>query len=72
MITIASGATALDPLIFVLASVAARGLRFFLVAALIWQFGPPIQQFIERRLGVVTLVFFVLLLAGFVVLKFVI
>jgi hypothetical protein len=47
-------------------------LRFFLVAALIWQFGPPIQQFIERRLGVVTLVFFVLLLAGFVVLKFVI
>lgn len=72
VITIASGATALDPLIFVLASVAARGLRFFLVAALIWQFGPPIQQFIERRLGVVTLVFFVLLLAGFVVLKFVI
>jgi membrane protein YqaA with SNARE-associated domain len=69
VITIASGATALEPMVFIVASILARGLRFFLVAALIWQFGPPIQTFIERRLGIVTGVFFMLLVGGFAVLK---
>jgi membrane protein YqaA with SNARE-associated domain len=71
VITIASGVTHLDPLVFGVASLASRGLRFFIVAALLWYFGPPIKAFVERYLGWVVLVFCVLLVAGFVVLKFV-
>jgi len=69
VITIASGVTQLDLAIFAVASVLARGLRFFLVAALLWKFGPPIRDFIERHLGKLTVVFFVLLFGGFLVLK---
>ena len=69
VITIASGVTHLDPVVFGIASLASRGLRFFIVAALLWKFGPPIRAFVERYLGWVALVFCVLLIAGFVVLK---
>ena len=69
MITIASGVTHLDPVVFGIASIASRGLRFFIVAALLWYFGQPIRAFVERYLGWVVLVFCVLLIAGFVVLK---
>jgi len=70
VITIASGATQLNFIVFLIASIAARGLRFFLVSALLYWFGPPIRDFIERRLGLVTTVFFVLLLGGFVLVKY--
>ena len=71
VITIASGVVALNLATFILASVLARGLRFFIVAALLWKFGPPIRAFIERRLALVTTVFVVLLVGGFLALKFV-
>ena len=70
VITIASGATQLDFAVFVLASIAARGLRFFLVSALLYWVGPPIREFIERRLGFVTTVFVVLLVGGFAAIRF--
>lgn len=69
VITILSGVTALDPVVFTVSSIAARGLRFFLVAALLWKFGAPIREFIERRLGLLFVVFCVLLVGGFVGLK---
>ncbi len=72
VVTIASGVTQLDPLVFGVASLASRGLRFFVVATLIWYFGPPIRAFVERYLGWVTLAFIVLLVGGFVLLKFVV
>jgi len=71
VITIASGAAALDPIVFIVAASLARGLRFFLVAALLWKFGPPIKSFIEKRLGLVTMITFILLIGGFVALRFV-
>lgn len=71
VITIASGVTHLDFLIFIVASVVSRAARFFLVAALLWKFGAPIRSFIEKYLGLLTLVFFGLLLAGFFALKYV-
>lgn len=70
VIAIASGATGLDPGIFVAASVVSRGLRFALVAALLYWLGPPIRAFIERRLGLVTAAFVALLLGGFVLAKY--
>ncbi|NKB48288.1 MAG: DedA family protein [Alphaproteobacteria bacterium] len=69
VITIASGVTHLDPVVFGIASLVSRGLRFFIVAALLWYFGPPIRRFVERYLGWVVLVFCILLIAGFVALK---
>lgn len=65
VITIMSGWTAMPLLTFMATSVLARGLRFFIVAALLWKYGVPIRGFIERRLGLVTLVFIVLLFGGF-------
>jgi membrane protein YqaA with SNARE-associated domain len=71
VITIASGAVALDPIIFIAAAILARGLRFFLVAALLWKFGPPVKLFIERRLSLVTMIAFLLLVGGFAALRFI-
>jgi membrane protein YqaA with SNARE-associated domain len=70
VITIASGVTALDPATFTIASVAARGLRFFIVAGLLWWLGEPIRAFIEKRLGLVFTVFVVGLVGGFVALRY--
>lgn len=70
VITIASGAFNMDPMAFLVASVLSRGGRFLIVGALLWRFGEPIRTFIERYLGILTIVFCVLLVAGFVVLKY--
>jgi membrane protein YqaA with SNARE-associated domain len=65
VITIMSGWTGMPLATFVATSILARGIRFFLVAALLWKFGAPIRDFIERRLGLLTIVFVVLLFGGF-------
>ena len=69
VITILSGLTSLDFLVFCVASVLARGVRFYVVAGLLWYFGEPIKAFIERYLGLLTVLFCVLLVGGFVVAK---
>lgn len=71
VITIASGATGLPLPVFAAASVLARGLRFFLVAALLYFVGPPIRAFIEKRLGLVFTVAVGLLVGGFALVKYV-
>ncbi|WP_375255199.1 YqaA family protein [Yoonia sp.] len=70
VITIASGVTGLPLGVFIVSSIFARALRFFLVAALLWRFGAPIRDFIERRLGLVFIVFCALLILGFAALGF--
>lgn len=65
VITIASGATALSLPVFIFAAIIARALRFFIVAGLLYAFGEPIRDFIERRLGLMFIVFCVLLVGGF-------
>ncbi len=70
VITILSGATALSLPVFILASVIARGLRFFIVAALLWRFGAPIRDFIERRLGLMFTLFMILLIGGFAAVRY--
>ncbi len=70
VITIASGLTQLNFLTFMIASLVARGLRFFAVAGLLYYFGPPIRAFIERYFGWVTLAFFAVLVGGFAAMKF--
>jgi membrane protein YqaA with SNARE-associated domain len=70
VITIMSGWTGMPLGIFVATSILARGLRFYLVAVLLWKYGAPIRDFIERRLGLMFTIFVCLLLAGFYVLRF--
>ena len=70
LVTIASGAAAFDFWVFLAASIVTRGARFFLVVALLYWFGEPIREFIERRLTLVTTTFVVLLVGGFVVVRY--
>jgi membrane protein YqaA with SNARE-associated domain len=70
LVTIASGAAHFDLFTFVWASILTRGLRFFLVAALLWKFGEPIRAFIEKRLTLLTWIFLFALIGGFVVVRF--
>jgi len=70
VITIASGATGLSLPVFIVSAILARALRFFVVAALLWKFGPPIRGFIERRLGLMFAIFCVLLLGGFYLVRY--
>jgi membrane protein YqaA with SNARE-associated domain len=70
VITIMSGWTGLPFGTFVITSIVARGLRFFLVAALLWRFGAPIRDFIERRLGLMFTLFVAILMAGFFLVRF--
>lgn len=71
LVTIASGLAHFDLKVFILASIATRGVRFFLEAALLYRYGEPIRDFIEKRLTLVTTVFAVGLVGGFVVLHYV-
>ncbi len=71
VITILSGATGLNFWVFMVASAIARGLRFFLIAALLWKFGAPVRDFIDRRLGLVFTVGIAGLLGGFFALRYV-
>ena len=70
VITIMSGVTGLNLVVFTVSAIIARALRFFLVAGLLWAFGAPIRDFIERRLGLVFTVFCILLVGGFYALRY--
>ncbi|MGH1412133.1 MAG: YqaA family protein [Pelagimonas sp.] len=71
VITIMSGWTAMPLGTFIVTSIIARSLRFFIVAALLRKFGSPIRDFIERRLGLVFIAFVAILLGGFLLVKYI-
>jgi membrane protein YqaA with SNARE-associated domain len=70
LVTIASGVARFDLLAFTLACLVSRSLRFFLLAALLWRFGDPVREFIERRLMLVTSAIAAALVGGFLVLRY--
>ncbi|MDB5374303.1 MAG: putative rane spanning protein, partial [Belnapia sp.] len=70
IVTIASGAAHFNFAVFLAASIATRGARFFLLAFLLRRYGPPIRDFIERRLTLVTTLAALAIVLGFVALKF--
>lgn len=71
ILTILSGVMHMNLTVFVVSSIAARAMRFYLVAGLLWKFGAPIQAFIEKYLGWVTLAFLVILIGGFVAVAYI-
>ncbi len=69
--TIAAGATQMPFIPFLIASALGRAGRFFLVAGLIWKFGPTIKNFIDKYFDKLSIAFVVLLVLGFVAVKYV-
>jgi membrane protein YqaA with SNARE-associated domain len=70
VVTIASGLAKQELFTFVLGSVLSRGLRYFAVALLLYWFGPPIRDWIERRMALAATIFVVFLIGGFVLIKY--
>lgn len=70
VITILAGVCGINFPMFVLASAIGRSARFYLVAWLFRHFGPPIKDFIEKRFALVTFAGALLLVGGFVAIKY--
>jgi len=70
VITIMSGWTGMPLVTFIATSILARSLRFFVVAGLLWAFGAPIRDFVEKRLGLMFILFVTLLIGGFLAVKY--
>lgn len=67
VLTITGGAFTINFPIFIMASFVGRATRFFLVGALIYRFGPDIRAFIDRYFNLMTVLFTVLLVGGFII-----
>lgn len=70
LVTIASGVAHFNLPVFILASIATRGARFFLVAALLKRYGPPIRTFVERNLTAVATTFLLLVAGGILAVRY--
>ena len=69
LFTIAGGMFDINFVMFIIASIVSRGLRFFLIAGLIWKFGAPIKTFINKYFNMLATLF-VFMLIGFTALGF--
>lgn len=67
--TIAAGVWKINFTTFITASILSRGARFFLVAGLFYFFGPKIKVFIDKYFNWLTIIFFILLIGGFIAVK---
>lgn len=70
VITIASGFVNMNFVIFIIASAVSRAVRYYFIAWILYKYGEKANHFIEKHLEILTIVFFVLLFAGFYVIKF--
>ncbi|MBN1384279.1 MAG: DedA family protein [Elusimicrobia bacterium] len=67
--TIAGGVCQIGLAILIIASAFSRGARFFIVAGLLWKLGGPAKKFIDKYFNLLTILFIVLLIGGFFILK---
>ena len=65
LFTITGGLFHINFTMFIIASTISRGLRFFLIAGLIWRFGAPIKTFIDKYFNLLAIVFTILLIGSF-------
>lgn len=72
VITISAGAFDINFILFVIASTLSRSARFFLLSALIWKFGEPMRVFIDKYFNLLAIIFMILLIGSFVLIKYVI
>jgi len=69
LFTITAGATQIDFVVFVLASTISRGARFFIIGALIYKFGPWIKYYLDKYFNILSIIFIILLIGGFILIK---
>ena len=67
--TISSGAFDINFITFMIASFISRGARFFLVSFLIFKFGEPIKAIIEKYFNILAIVFTILFIGSFLLVK---
>ena len=71
LFTISSGVFDINFVGFVIASAISRSARFFLISALIWKYGDPIKSFIDKYFNLLASLFVILLVVGFVLIKYI-
>ena len=69
-ITIASGVFGLNIYLFVIVSIIGRGLRFYLIAILLYFFGEKIKLFIDKYFNILSITFFILLVGSVFIIRF--
>ncbi|MBP7461013.1 MAG: DedA family protein [Candidatus Delongbacteria bacterium] len=69
--TIAAGVFQMELIPFILASVISRSARFFIVSALLYFFGAPIKNFIDKYFNLLTFAFLGFIILGFIVIKYI-
>ena len=69
-ITIASGVFGLNIFLFIIVSIIGRGLRFYLIAMLLYFFGEKIKLIIDKYFNILTIVFFILLIGSVFIIRF--
>ena len=70
-ITIASGVFGLNIFLFIIISIIGRGLRFYLIAILLYFFGEKINLIIDKYFNILTIVFFILLVGSVFIIRFI-
>jgi len=70
--TISAGVFELNLLTFGVAVVLSRGARFFLLGVLIWRFGSGIREFVDRYFNLLTILFIILLVGGFLIVQYIV
>ena len=68
--TIAAGVWSIPISTLLIGSVIGRGARFFILSGLIYFFGPRIRKFIDKHFNKLTVIFFLILIAGFFIIKY--
>jgi membrane protein YqaA with SNARE-associated domain len=71
LVTISSGLARYDLPLFILASIIARGFRFYVLAAILFYFGPTARVFIEKYLTLCLTASLIIIVMGFVIVKYV-
>ncbi|MEN8200526.1 MAG: DedA family protein [Thermodesulfobacteriota bacterium] len=69
LVTITAGVAKVNLPVFLVASVAARGLRFFVVAWFLHKWGEPAKRFLDRYFNLLCILFILLLIGGFALIK---
>jgi len=70
-ITIASGVFGLNIFLFIIISIIGRGLRFYLIAILLYVFGEKIKLIIDKYFNILTVLFFILLIGSVFIIRFI-
>jgi membrane protein YqaA with SNARE-associated domain len=69
LFTLGAGACGVNLLVFTLASLAGRGARFYLISLAVWRFGPQIKPFLDKYFDLISIVFMVSLIGGFLLVR---